>query len=233
MVKAGIESHRSSRNRTMRLVSCLNDSMSKVSSDLTGTPTAAGTSGIACSEEQFFSVVINSGERSGRICRVEHLEYHLERKIMDYSEGNSDETSVVWWYHFIVRFHHIVLYNQYEGFELCALVGYKRQVGRRHGHTDQSSARSNLEMQPATSKGKSRRNPEVRREQHKGQCAAKDNLTIFRYRSGHCLRQIQEPHSKNHRTSTTTLKADKSARDRCSPVSTPQMCFPVALRGDL
>ncbi|KAJ1346754.1 hypothetical protein KIN20_001651 [Parelaphostrongylus tenuis] len=83
-------------------------------------------------------------------------------------------------------------------FELCALVGYKRQVGRRHGHTDQSSARSNLEVQPATSKSKSRRNPEVRREQHKGQCAAKDDLTIFRYRSGHCLRQIQGPHSKNH-----------------------------------
>ncbi|KAJ1362123.1 hypothetical protein KIN20_021549 [Parelaphostrongylus tenuis] len=54
------------------------------------------------------------------------------------------------------------------------------------------------EVQQAISKGKSRRNPEVRREQHKGQCAAKDNLTIFRYRSGHCLRQIQGPHIKNH-----------------------------------
>ncbi|KAJ1356607.1 hypothetical protein KIN20_014338 [Parelaphostrongylus tenuis] len=29
-----------------------------------------------------------------------------------------------------------VLYNPYKGSELCALVGYKRQVGRRHGHTD-------------------------------------------------------------------------------------------------
>ncbi|KAJ1359464.1 hypothetical protein KIN20_018208 [Parelaphostrongylus tenuis] len=31
-----------------------------------------------------------------------------------------------------------------------------------------------------------------------GQCAAKDDLTILKYRSGHCLRQIQGPHSKNH-----------------------------------
>ncbi|KAJ1367639.1 hypothetical protein KIN20_028590 [Parelaphostrongylus tenuis] len=38
--------------------------------------------------------------------------------------------SIVWWYHFIVRFHHIVSYNPYKGFELCALVGYKRQLAQ-------------------------------------------------------------------------------------------------------
>ncbi|KAJ1363720.1 hypothetical protein KIN20_023642 [Parelaphostrongylus tenuis] len=58
--------------------------------------------------------------------------------------------------------------------------------------------RSNLEEQRTTSKGESRRNPEVRRVQHEGQCAAKANLTIFRYRSGHCLRQTEGPHIKNH-----------------------------------